>query len=288
MIMKNTWITSIIAILLFANISAQDDIGKKFRFGLRGNISTDWLSPDNAKEFSSAGIGLGYGWGFQMEFRLGESTTSLATGMSLTTFQAGLNYNDESLVAYHPTYYALSNFEFVEWNEGSLPLDTMNVNELYQLKERKYRINYVTLPISLKMKTKEIGYFTYFGEFGANIGLKTKARVDDICDKLVWDTTSLAFNVIDVDHSDNTDIDLGKGTQPIRVGLLVGGGAEYNISGSTSLFFALHYHYFATNALTREQGEDYLREINENTGEFQNVGAKSIPGSVSLTIGVLF
>ena len=97
-----------------------------------------------------------------------------------------------------------------------------------------------------------------------------------------------AANVIDVDHSANTDLDLGKGTQPIRLGLLVGGGAEYNISGTTSLFFALHYHYFATNALTREQGEDYLRELNENTGKFQNVGAKSIPGSVSLTIGVLF
>ena len=83
--------------------------------------------------------------GLSNEFQLGESTTSLATGMSLTT-QAGLNYNDESLVAYHPTYYALNNFEFVEWSEG-LPLDTMNVNELYQLKERKYRINYVTLPL---------------------------------------------------------------------------------------------------------------------------------------------
>ena len=122
--MKNTWITSIIALLLTVNLSAQDDIGKKFRFGLRGNISTDWLSPDNTKEFSSAGIGLGYGWGFQMEFRLGESTTSLATGMSLTTFQASLNYNDQSLAAYHPTYYALDNFEFVSAKVDVVFLDS--------------------------------------------------------------------------------------------------------------------------------------------------------------------
>ena len=36
------------------------------------------------------------------------------------------NYNDESLVAHHPTYYALNNFEFVEWNEESFPIDTMS------------------------------------------------------------------------------------------------------------------------------------------------------------------
>ena len=65
--MKNTWITSIIAILLFANISAQDDIGKKFRFGLRGNISTDWLSPDNAKDLVLE-LELGHGLGLSNEF----------------------------------------------------------------------------------------------------------------------------------------------------------------------------------------------------------------------------
>ena len=271
---------------MFSNISAQDDQGKNFRFGLRGNISTDWLAPDNLKEFSNAGIGLGYGWGFQMEFKLGESTTSLATGMSLTTFAGGLDYNDVSLVAHHPTYYALDNFELAEWNEANSPPD--DGDTLYQLKERKYKINYVTLPFSIKMKTKEIGYFTYFGEFGATLGLKTKARVNDICDKLVWDTLTSTFNVIDVDYPDNTDLDLSKGTQPIRVGLLVGGGAEYNISGTTSFFFALHYHYLVTNAITREAGEDYLREFNAATGQFENVGAKAIPGSVSLTVGILF
>ena len=178
--MKNTWITSIMALLLTINISAQDDIGKKFRFGLRGNVSTDWLSPDNTKDFSSEGIGLGYGWGFQMEFKLGESTTSLVTGVNLTTFSAGLNYLGGSDMPLDPTYYILDNDDdFVPWEAETLPINHVNGNEYYQLEERKYKINYVTIPISLKMKTKEIGYFTYFGEFGANLGIKTKTRVND-------------------------------------------------------------------------------------------------------------
>ena len=49
-------------------------------------------------------------------------------------------------------------------------------NNIYWLKERKYKVNYVTIPIGLKLKTKEIGYLTYFGEFGGNIGIPYKTR----------------------------------------------------------------------------------------------------------------
>ena len=85
-----------------------------------------------------------------------------------------------------------------------------------------------------------------------------------------------------------TDLDIAKGTQAIRAGILVGAGAEYNISGTTSMFFSLHYNLFITNMITAEKNEKYLRQYNSDTGSFTNIGAKSIPGSVSLTVGVLF
>ncbi len=296
--MKNIWIASILSIFMFSNISAQDDEGKNFRFGLRGNTSIDWLSPDNAREFSRLGMGLGYGWGMQMEFKINQ-TNSIVTGLNLTTFSGGLNYADQTLEAHNDNYlldgffgpgsikaiYALTtNFEFIKWDN----MDTVPVGDIYLLKERKYKINYVTIPFALKMKTKEIGYFTYFGEFGANLGLKTKARVSDVTDVIAWNAADSTFSVV-VENKSLTDLDLAKGTQPIRVGLLVGGGAEYNFSGSTSMFFSLHYHYFVTNTLKREAGEDYLRRFNTSSGTlFENVGAKSIPGSVSLTVGILF
>ena len=59
------------------------------------------------------------------------------------------------------------------------------------------------------------------------------------------------------------------------------------IKVSLSLSF-LHYNYFITNALTRAKSEDYLRSYDSDTAEFEAVGAKAIPGSVSLTVGVLF
>ena len=113
--------------------------------------------------------------------------------------------------------------------------------------------------------------------------MASKTRVNDKSYLLDSTLTQLSSNIIE-----NQDLDHGLGTQLIRTGLVVGGGAEYNISGTTSLFFALHYHYFVTNALTKENNEKFLRKYDLDNQQFENVGAKSIPGSVSLTIGVLF
>ena len=41
----------------------------KVRFGLHGMGSIDWLTPENQKKFLSGGVGIGYGWGPQLEFR---------------------------------------------------------------------------------------------------------------------------------------------------------------------------------------------------------------------------
>ncbi len=43
---------------------------QKFRFGLNGMSSIDWLVPQNQKKFLSGSVGMGYGWGPQLEFVL--------------------------------------------------------------------------------------------------------------------------------------------------------------------------------------------------------------------------
>ena len=164
--MKKLLITALFTFpFLFS--SAQEDIAKNFRFGLMGNTSVGWLSPDDERKFSSAGVGLGLGWGLQMEFKLGK-TTSLVTGLNLESFSAKLNFDDADLSSYKSTYYSVNEGDYTEWTDLTTAPDTI----IYQLSERKYKINYVNLPFILKMKTKEIGYFTYFGEFGAVLGFE--------------------------------------------------------------------------------------------------------------------
>ena len=256
-----------------AQVSVSEDNNiKNFRFGLLGQTSIDWLSPDNQKKFTSTGSKIGYGWGLQMEFRLNQ-VTSVMTGFGLYTSRGGIDFVSAS--AADSSYYLLNqDEEFVNFAADSASNASY---DLFWLQNRSYKINYVTLPIALKMKTKEIGYFTYFGQFGANIGIKTKTRVKD--------------EVIQVGSNTKTeisDLNLDKGTQPIRLGLLVGGGAEYNFSGTTSMFFGLNYNHYFTNALKKE--DPYILNnvnITKRTGG-EKIKQNAIPGSVSLVVGILF
>ncbi len=263
------------AVLLFSGAKAQvsvteeNDI-KNFRFGLKGNMSIDWMSPDNEKKFTSTGTGIGLGWGAQMEFALNK-TTAFSVGFGLCSVKGGLDFIGASSA--DSSYYLLnSDEEFVAFSDTA----TNNTYDMYLLKNRTYKTSYVTIPLAIKMKTKEIGYLTYFGEFGANIGIKTKTRVTDV---VVAQGTS--------NDTEFTELNLDKGTQPIRMGLRVGGGAEYNFSGSTSAFFGIHYNHYFTNSL--KKNDPYLqKDLDAATGVGTDIAQKAIPGSVTMTVGILF
>ena len=108
-------------LLLSTNIVPQnnDPIVKtefrEYRFGITALSSLGWLTPLQQKIYSRGKIGLGFGWGFNVEknFNL---NTSFRTGFSISTFKAGLNYYDENLSLNHKTYYVLNaQEEFVNW-----------------------------------------------------------------------------------------------------------------------------------------------------------------------------
>ncbi len=276
------------------SVSEDNDI-KNFRFGLKGGLSIDWLNVDNDKKFQSGGTGLGYHWGLQLEFRLNK-TLSFVSGISLTTNSLKINYSGASSA--DTVLYVLDRDE----NFVDFPDDTAGVfsnmltptNNVFWLKNRAIKANYVNIPIALKMKTKEIGYFTYFGQFGANIGIRTGAKTTDGVDRLVFKTDSLVntetlySSNTELTSTENEKLDLTSAVQPVRLGLKIGGGAEYNFSGSTSMYFEVNYNHYFTNGLRKESKETYLNALDYVDKTFENVGAKAIPGSVSLTVGILF
>jgi len=124
------------------------------------------------------------------------------------------------------------------------------------------------------MKTKEIGYMTYFGEFGLNLAFRTGTKITDR--NVTFENSDAALILDDI-----TDVNMDKDMQPIRVQLRVGLGTEYAISEGTSLFGAIHYNLGFTNVLKGDSR--YL--VNEDNRQFtQKVSAHGI----QVTVGVLF
>ena len=257
---------------------------RKVKFGLYGQGSLCWLSPEEQKIYSTGDYGLGFGWGLDTEINI-NNTTSLRTGLNFSTFNAGINYYDTDLTLNHKTFYLLDATEnFVNWDDGLL---NDSNKYIYQLYNRNFSINYVNIPLVLKLKTNEIGYFTYYGEFGTTIGLKTKSTVDDDSKLFTWNSNDSIFLESQPFPTVIENININKGTQTVRLGLTIGAGAEYSLSGNTALFFQLNWNYFINNQLVSKDKEEFLRK-EVSKGVFESVGAKSIPGNIVLSFGILF
>ncbi len=259
-------ITTVLLGLFVAGAAmAQDGDFKKFKFGLKLDPSINWLAPDDAKKLQSGGSGVGFGFGAQGDIYFAEKfALSIGAGMSFENTK--LNFTSGSNA--DSVYYATdADDNFVEYT------DTGSYVNGYLLKNRTYRNNFFYVPVVLKMKTKEIGMMSYYGQFGADIRIKTKTRVDD---------EATNFNGED----DPMDLDYSKGTAPLNIGLNIGFGTEYNISGSTNLFGSISFHYGATNVL--KKNDDYSFRYNPTTWQQEQFEQVATMRGLRLTVGVLF
>lgn len=86
-----------------------------------------------------------------------------------------------------------------------------------------YSTGYLQIPLAIKMRTREFGYFTYFGEFGLVPSFKTADKVEfepELPDGERLDSYVNAFNTI------------------FRFGL----GTEYDLGGSSAIVLGLNYN----------------------------------------------
>jgi hypothetical protein len=220
---------------------------KGFRFGLKAEPSIVWIKPDDVKKYESGGARMKFAYGLMTEFRLGK-TASFVTGLEATYSGGKINMLDS-------VYY--------------IPVD--DTNHFY-LKDRSYNTTYIGIPIALKMKTPDIGGMTYFGMFGINTAIKTKARAKDEGNFVGTSTSSL------------TGVDISNEINFLRFDLVVGGGFEYNIAGSTSMVVSVNYHNGLTNTFRGESKS--LKSVVNNSITASKLDAKT--HYISLTVGILF
>ena len=191
-----------------------------FRFGLKAMPTLVWLKSDT-KGVSNDGTKLTFSWGFLAEYYFADNY-AIASGVELVSRGGKIRV-----------------------------LDTLKYN---------YRLKYIDLPINIKMRTNEIGYIRYFGQFGFTPGINIGAKAN---------IESKSFS--------KKDEDVKSEIAPINVALNIGLGIEYSLGGNTALVISANFN----NGFL-----DISKKHKDANGN--NVDNKIISNYVALNVGVLF
>jgi hypothetical protein len=205
------------------------------KLGLKVAPNIGWMSP-GTKGYSSDGARLGGTIGFISDFYFAENY-AIGTGVNFQFINGKLNYNDAMLV------------------NNDTRLDTGKVS-------RKYNLLYLEIPITIKMKTKQFGKLSYFGQIGFGTGFRLKATVKENFQPNSGDAVDQQY-------------DFNNGTTLVRESILIGIGCEYHLDESSSVLVGLSYSNALNNIFT---GANSISKLNE----------KSQINFVELNIGFLF
>lgn len=229
------------AMLAIPTIHAQEE--QSVRFGIKLAPNMGWLRPDT-KGFKSNGTALGYTFGLMGEFPIGPNGNyAFGSGLFLTSLGGGYTQD----------------YSFVE---------TLGGPEQTKALATDLALRYVELPLTIKMMTNEIGYMRYFGQLGFSAGFNIRAKAD--FEEPVLDPSgfyTIGFRTVE-DEDFQDDVNL------FRAGLVIGGGMEYNFSGTTALLIGITYNNGFTNLL--------------NGVEYNGKNAKLFNDYLELSLGIFF
>ena len=282
--------------LLLANsfLAQEADDDKKFRLGLKVAGQPSWFS-SNQSGSSKLGTGFGFGFGLAMEFRLSK-TAYFVTGIGGDFESGSIKYKYEPYLGlgssngtnYSVGYVTDAAGNLKELKDGTI--DLLQEGDTYYdgIIERKIKTTHVTIPLALKMMTKEMGGFKYFGVFGGEIGVRVKSRATDVYTRS-FSYSNNGFSVAGTNS--NVNINKDGSLIPIRLGMNVGLGAEYRLSGSTSVFLSVNYFRSFTNLMRKESKYMvYDSQYYPSTGEYTFFRMKQglFMNAIRINVGVMF
>jgi hypothetical protein len=269
--------TLITALLLGTSVLAgaqeSDMEDRKIRFGLQASPNFGWMNP-NISQFEKDGLQprLGFGYGLVLDYKFSESSNYLfSTGFNITSSGGGLIESYDSTSVFVPSAGVTTEIYYT----GKL--------------DRTYRLNYVNVPLLLKMRTNEIGYMSYFAAIGIDLGFRTRVFANDQFD---WEDNAAGPALGD----SRKDLNITKQMNFFRTALNISAGGEYNLSGNTNIYFGLGWHNGFLNAFRNKDFNRILEpnssgypKIDENTNRgIESVKKKAFSNYISLDLGIFF
>lgn len=223
--MRRPAITAVL-VLLCGSVLAQDvAVGpkerRKFRMGLNIAPAVDFFTTSTSG-VESDGARMKFGAGVMGEYAI---TNNYAFAFGLEWKGAG------AALAFDNAYY----------------LSKEDDGNIFNLRNRVVRNDYINIPITMKLMTNEIGYFTYFAQVGADLSVLVSSKSKDKGALFLNDSTPGVNREMDF-----KDTYVHNSFANIR--LRVGAGAEWNFSGNTSLVFSVTYHHGFIDVLRDANG----------------------------------
>ena len=204
-------------LFLAASTQAQSTSGQPVRLGIKAAPNLAWVKSDT-KELEGDGMKFGFLFGLMSDFRLGSDNYALSTGLFMNV--TGANMQSRS-------------FDGVDGNGNTVKVD--------QPLAFSYKYQFVEVPITIKLKTNEIGYMTYFGTLGFGSAYNVSAKGDEY-----------SFNDSQGIEREE-DANVLKEMAVFRASLIVGAGLEYNIAGNTSIMAGINYNNSFTDVFDKSE-----------------------------------
>ena len=200
-----------VTFLMLSNLAFGQLEGSDFRFGLHFSPNMTWVRPET-RLLNADQMGYGFGYGLMIERRIG-TNYFLSTGFGVSQLRYGNSLDS--------TVYKLPN--------GNSDLF---FNPIYE-----YKVQYFDVPLTVKMRTNQMGAVRIFGQFGLTAGFlfQSQARVTNI--PTVFDAEEYFFvNRIEDYQTNFAGLEtVNDKVAFFRTGILFGAGIEYLLSGETHL-----------------------------------------------------
>jgi len=181
--------------MVFAIIGSFSGKAQEVKFGIRLDPQLNWFSA-TGDIVENTHNRFGFNGGLVIDKYFAENY-AFSTGLSLSTAGAGVTYTDSLQLTF-----------------SSESRDIPGATKL------TYKLQYLEVPLGIKLRTREFGYTTFFAQMGLTAQINVKSRVE-----------SKSLFSKELDASDEINL--------LDMGYHFGGGIEYSLGGNTAIAVGL-------------------------------------------------
>lgn len=149
----------------------------------------------------------------------------------------GFSYGVLADFGFARNYYFSTAFTITTIN-GKSEMIASNSGPASDVARHTYKLQYLNVPLTLKLKSNENPWGRFYGQFGLETGVNIRARMDS-------GTESASSG-----SSESRNEDISSDVNTFRLALVAGAGAEWKIDGNLSILTGVTYNNGFTNALS--------------------------------------